>query len=92
MKNKIPAILFMLAVPLSVVVYLKVVSLSGSEMVGLFSAVGFYLIVFFVLALFFNSKAGKDTKATSALDEIEEVRNLAKQLGEVADQGDAHKK
>mgnify|MGYP003310412640 FL=1 len=71
MKEKLPAFLFMLAIPLSIVLYLKVESASGSEIVALLAAVACYLAVFFLLALFFNSRA-KDAngKATSALDNL----------------------
>ena len=71
MKEKIPAFLFMLAIPLSIVLYLKVEALSGSEIVALLSAVALYLVVFFLLSMFFNSRA-KDTdgKAISALDNL----------------------
>lgn len=71
MKEKLPAFLFMLAIPLSIVLYLKVESASGSEIVALLAAVACYLVVFFLLALFFNSRA-KDAngKATSALDNL----------------------
>jgi mannitol-specific phosphotransferase system IIBC component len=71
MKEKLPAFLFMLAIPLSIVLYLKVETASGSEIVALLAAVACYLVVFFLLALFFNSRA-KDAngKATSALDNL----------------------
>ena len=71
MKEKLPAFLFMLAIPLSIVLYLKVEVLSGSEIVALLSAVACYLVVFFLLAVFFNSRA-KDAegKAVSALDNL----------------------
>lgn len=71
MKEKIPAFLFMLAIPLSIVLYLKVEALSGSEMVALLSAVALYLVIFFLLAMFFNSRAKDvDGKAVSALDNL----------------------
>jgi hypothetical protein len=71
MKEKLPAFLFMLAIPLSIVLYLKVEAASGSEIVALLSAVACYLVVFFLLALFFNSRAkDADGKAVSALDNL----------------------
>lgn len=71
MKEKIPAFLIMLAIPLSIVLYLKVEATSGSEIVALLSAVACYLVIFFLLALFFNSRAkGADGKAVSALDNL----------------------
>ena len=61
----------MLAIPLSIVLYLKVEAASGSEIVALLAAVGLYLVIFFLLALFFNSRAkGADGKAVSALDNL----------------------
>lgn len=71
MKEKLPAFLFMLAIPLSIVIYLKIESLFGSEIVALLSAVACYLVIFFLLALFFNSRAkGADGGAVSALDNL----------------------
>ena len=70
MKEKLPAILFMLAIPLSIVLYLKVEAASGSEIVALLAAVACYLIIFFLLAVFFNSRAKGDGKAVSALDNL----------------------
>jgi len=56
MKQKIPGILFLLAMPLSVLLYIKVEALSGSEILGLFSAVGLYVLVGLAIALLFNKK------------------------------------
>ena len=56
MKQKIPGILFLLAMPLSVLLYIKVEALSGSEILGLFSAVGLYVLVGLLIALLFNKK------------------------------------
>lgn len=54
MKQKIPGILFLLAMPLSVLLYIKVEAVSGSEILGLFAAVALYVVVALVIALFFN--------------------------------------
>ena len=70
MKEKLPAFLFMLAIPLSIVLYLKVEAASGSEIVALLAAVACYLVIFFLLAVFFNSRAKDDGKAVSALDNL----------------------
>ena len=56
MNNKIPGILFLLAMPCSVLLYIKVEALSGSEVLGLISAVALYFIVALVIALGFNKK------------------------------------
>lgn len=80
MKEKLPAFLFMLAIPLSIVLYLKVEALSGSEIVALLAAVACYLVVFFLLALFFNSRAKGEGKATSALDNLFEAKKTTAEL------------
>jgi len=54
MKQKIPGILFLLAMPLSVLLYIKVEAVSGSEILGLLAAVALYVVVALVIALFFN--------------------------------------
>ena len=56
MKKNIPGILFLLAMPCSVLLYIKVEKLSGSEILGLFSAVALYIVVAIVIALLFNKK------------------------------------
>jgi hypothetical protein len=56
MKQKIPGILFLLAMPLSVLLYIKVETVSGSEILGLFAAVALYVVVGLVIALLFNRK------------------------------------
>lgn len=78
----------MLAVPLSIVAYVKVAAISGSEFLGVVAAMALYILVFFLLAMFFNSRSeeGADAPAVSAFDEIEETRKLAAQLGKVADE------
>lgn len=44
----------MLAMPLSVLLYIKVEAVSGSEILGLFAAVALYVVVALVIALLFN--------------------------------------
>ena len=56
MKKNIPGILFLLAMPCSVLLYIKVEALSGSEVLGLISAVALYFVVAIVIALVFNKK------------------------------------
>lgn len=94
MKKKLPAFLLMLAVPLSIVAYVKTAAASGSEFLGVIAAMGLYILVFFLLALFFNSRNGdgEDGPAVSAFDELEETRKLAAQLGKVADEAEEQKK
>ena len=70
----------MLAIPLSIVLYLKVEAASGSEIVALLAAVACYLVVFFLLAVFFNSRAKGNGKATSALDNLFEAKKTAAEM------------
>lgn len=70
----------MLAIPLSIVLYLKVEALAGSEIVALVAAVAFYLVLFFLLALFFNSRAKGEGKATSTLDALLEGQKSKAEL------------
>jgi len=56
MKQKIPGILLLLAMPCSVLLFVKVEALSGSEILALLSAVALYVLVALVVALLFNSK------------------------------------
>ena len=59
MNQKIPGILFLLAMPCSVLLYIKVETLSGSEILGLLSALALYFIVALIIAFVFN-KNDKD--------------------------------
>ena len=59
MNQKIPGILFLLAMPCSVLLYIKVETLSGSEILGLLSAVALYFIVALIIAFVLN-KNDKD--------------------------------
>ena len=58
MNQKIPGILFLLAMPCSVLLYIKVETFSGSEILGLL-AVALYFIVALIIAFVFN-KNDKD--------------------------------
>ena len=84
----------MLAVPLSIVAYVKTAAISGSELLGVVAAMGLYILVFFLLAMFFNSRSDAEGQgpAVSAFDELEETRKLAAQLGKVADEAEKQKK
>ena len=59
MNQKIPGILFFFFFPCSVLLYIKVETLSGSEILGLLSAVALYFIVALIIAFVFN-KNDKD--------------------------------
>ncbi|WP_290746670.1 hypothetical protein [Fibrobacter sp. UBA4309] len=55
MKN-LPGILFLIATPCSVYLFVKASEATGSDLVGLLAAVGLYLAVAFVLAFFMNRR------------------------------------
>ncbi len=94
MKTKLPAFLLMAAIPCSIFAYVKVAALSGSELLGVVASMALFIFLFFLLAKFFNSRSeGADgAPAVSALDEIDEARKLAAQLGKVADEAEKQKK
>jgi len=54
MKNKLPGIIFLLAMPCSVLLFIKVEQWSGSEIVALLSAVALYVAVAGILGLVFS--------------------------------------
>lgn len=54
MKKNLPGVLFLIAMPLSVVLYVKVEAWSGSEILGLLAAVLLYVAVGAVIALLFG--------------------------------------
>lgn len=56
MKKSLPGILLLLAMPCSVLAFVKVESLSGSEVLGLFAALGVYAVVIAIVALIFGRK------------------------------------
>lgn len=60
MKQKIAGILFLLAMPCSIFLYVKVESWVGSEIIGLLAAILFYVAVAIFLALVFNPRKSLD--------------------------------
>lgn len=54
MKKNLPGILFLVAMPLSVVLYVRVESWTGSEFMGLLAAVLLYVAVGGLIAFFFG--------------------------------------
>ena len=58
MKQKLPGIIFLLAMPCSVLLFVQVEKWSGSEMMALLSAVLFYVLVAVVLGLVFGRGGG----------------------------------
>lgn len=80
MKNKIAAVVFMLAIPCSIVTYIKVSTAANSEILGVLAAVALYIIVFFLLSLFFNSREQGYGKAKSALDIILEPKKTEAEI------------
>lgn len=87
MKQKLPAFILMMATPFSIVAYIKVAAMSGSELLGVAAAMGLYILVFILLALIFNSRNSDGGEPSPApFDEMEATRNLAARLGKVADE------
>ena len=58
MKQKLPGIIFLLAMPCSVLLFVQVEKWSGSELVALFSAVLFYVVVAVILGFVFGRGGG----------------------------------
>ena len=56
MKKKLPGIIFLLAMPCSVLLFVQVEKWSGSELVALLSAVLFYVVVAVILGFVFRSE------------------------------------
>lgn len=56
MKQKLAGVLFLLAMPCSIFLYVKAEEWSGSEIVGLLAAISLYVAVALVLAMIFNPK------------------------------------
>ncbi|SHJ08773.1 hypothetical protein [Fibrobacter sp. UWP2] len=56
MKKNLPGILFLVAMPVSVWLFVKVEALSGSEFVGLLAAVLLYVVIGLLVALIFGKK------------------------------------
>ena len=56
MKKNLPGILFLVAMPVSVWLFVKVEALSGSEFVGLLAAVLLYVAIGLLVALIFGKK------------------------------------
>lgn len=79
MKQKLPAILFLISTGFSVVVYLKVAELSGHELLGVVAAMGFYMAVFAVLCVLFNTKekSGEEKSTWQELKELQEATRKA---------------
>jgi hypothetical protein len=57
MKKYLPGILFLLAMPCSILLFVKVEAASGSEILALFAAVALYVVVALVLTLIMNRKS-----------------------------------
>lgn len=83
MKQKLPAILFLISTGFSVVVYLKVAELSGHELLGVVAAMGFYMAVFAVLCVLFNTKekSGEEKSTWQELKELQEATRKASEEG-----------
>ncbi|SHK49064.1 hypothetical protein [Fibrobacter sp. UWEL] len=81
MKKKLPAILFLISTGFSVVVYQKVAAYSGHDLLGALAAIGFYMAVFALLCVLFNTKETEgETKST--WQELKELQEQAKKAAE----------
>ncbi|MCQ2062939.1 MAG: hypothetical protein MJY99_06325 [Fibrobacter sp.] len=56
MKKSLPGILLLAAMPCSVLLFVKVESLTGSDMLALFAALALYAAVIALIALIFGKK------------------------------------
>ena len=54
MKKYLPGILFLLGMPCSILLFVKVEAASGSEILALLAAVALYVVVALVLTLIMN--------------------------------------
>ena len=62
MKKHLPGILFLLAMPCAVLLFVKVQESTGSDIVALLASVLFYIAVFVVCALVFNNPDPRNEK------------------------------
>ena len=62
MKKNLPGILFLLAMPCAVLLFVKVQESTGSDIVALLASVLFYIAVFVVCALVFNNPDPRNEK------------------------------
>ncbi|MCQ2055733.1 MAG: hypothetical protein MJY82_10690 [Fibrobacter sp.] len=81
MKKNLPGVLFLIAMPLSVVLYVKVEAWSGSEILGLLAAVLLYVAVGAVIALLFGM---------SPLPPADQTGTTNDQIGSTNDQTEKH--
>ena len=66
--KRLPGILFLLCTPLSVWLYLKVATASGSELLALLAAVGLYVLAAVCIALVFNRRADLNGQSNQKCD------------------------
>ncbi len=56
MKKSLPGILLLIAMPCSVMAFIKVEALSGSDILGLLAALSVYAVVIAIVAFLFGHK------------------------------------
>ena len=84
MKKHLPGILFLLAMPCAVLLFVKVQESTGSDIVALLASVLFYIAVFVVCALVFNNPDPRNEKMEHPV-----VKENASQDGDAAQVSDA---
>lgn len=80
MKKNLPGILFLLAMPCAVLLFVKIQESTGSDIVALLASVLFYIAVFVVCALVFNKPDPRNEKMEHPV-----VKENALQDGDAAD-------
>lgn len=57
MEKKLPAILFLLSTPISIGIFIWLSGLTGSEVLGIAGAIGFFMASVSAISIVFNKKA-----------------------------------
>ena len=67
--KQLPGILFILAAPLSVWLYIKVQAVSGSEILALLAAVGLYVLAAVCIGFVFSRRSDLNGRSSQNCDE-----------------------
>lgn len=62
MEKKLPAILFLLSTPISIGIFIWLSGLTGSEVIGIAGAIGFFMASVSAISVIFNKKADRETE------------------------------
>ena len=66
--KQLPGILFILAAPLSVWLYIKVQAVSGSEILALLAAVGLYVLAAVCIGIVFSRRSDRNGRSSQKCD------------------------